>query len=104
MIGPSPARGARSQTSIRERALRYNFGLAAAGRQSTTGHRAGMSPPHLQSQEKHMQSRIVVTLMSLALAATITACGKESSSAAEAAKKAAAEAAEKAKEAAVKAG
>ena len=51
-----------------------------------------------------MQSRLLITLMSVALAATFTACGKESSSAADAAKKAAAEAAAKAKEAAVKAG
>ncbi len=51
-----------------------------------------------------MKPRLLVTLMALAVATTLTACGKESTTAADAAKKAAGEAADKAKEAASKAG
>jgi hypothetical protein len=51
-------------------------------------------------QETHMQPRLLITLMALAVATTLTACGKESTTAADAAKKAAAESAEKAKVAA----
>ena len=47
-----------------------------------------------------MQPRLLITLMALAIATTLTACGKESTTAADAAKKAAAESADKAKEAA----
>ena len=47
-----------------------------------------------------MRSRLLIVLTALAVATTFTACGKESTSAADAAKKAATEAAGKAKEAA----
>jgi hypothetical protein len=55
-------------------------------------------------KDNAMRSRLLIVLTALAVGATLTGCGKESSSAADAARKAAAEAAEKAKEAATKAG
>jgi hypothetical protein len=77
--------------------------LAAAG-QSSDQARPEFLPRTTEHKENSMRSRLLIVLTALAVGATLTGCGKESSTAADAAKKAAMEAADKAKEAAAKAG
>jgi len=83
--------------------LTYNYRLAAA-RQSSGQARPESLSRTTELKENSMRSRLLIVLTALAVGATLTGCGKESSTAADAAKKAATEAADKAKEAAAKAG
>jgi hypothetical protein len=76
----------------------------AAARQSSGQARPEFLSRTTEHKENSMRSRLLIVLTALAVGATLTGCGKESSTAADAAKKAAAEAADKAKEAAAKAG